>query len=126
MKSVQAIRRLGFRKWYERELLQSHLHLVLLLLATLGMVGAAEALTQRAEAGTQLVMLACAAVSAVIGVWALRRYLFLLNHAEFVADQAVCAQCESYGKWDVTGEEPEQARMGVCCRKCGNRWEIAL
>jgi hypothetical protein len=126
MKAVQVIRRLGFRKWYERELLQSHLHLVLLLLATLGMAGAAEAFTARPGPGSQLVMAVCAGVSAVIAAWSLRRYLYLLNHAQFVAEQAVCAQCESYGKWDVTGEEPQAARMGVCCRKCGNRWEIAL
>ena len=126
MKAVQTIRRLGFRKWYERELLQSHLHLVLLLLSTLALVGAVEVFSDRPPAGTQLAMAACAAVSAAIGLWALRRYLFLLNHAEYVADQAVCAQCESYGKWDVSGEQPALARMGVCCRKCGNRWEIAF
>jgi len=126
MKSVQAIRRLGFRKWYERELLQSHLHLVLLLLSTLALFGAAEVFSERSAPGTRLAMLACAAVSAVVCVWALRRYLYLLNHAEFVADQAVCGRCESYGKWDVTGEEPAVPRMGVCCRKCGHQWHIAL
>jgi hypothetical protein len=126
MKAVKSIRRLGFRKWYERELLQSHLHLVLLLLSTLALVGAAEVISERPAAGTQLAMVACFVVSALIAVWSLRRYLFLLNHAEYVADQAVCAQCDSYGKWDVTGEQPAVARMGVCCRKCGNRWEIGL
>ena len=32
MKIAQTIRQAGFRKWYERELIQSHAHLVLLVL----------------------------------------------------------------------------------------------
>ncbi len=126
MKAVQKIRRLGFRKWYERELLQSHLHLVLLLLCSLGMLGSAEAFSLKPALGSQLTMLACAAVSAVIGVWALRRYLYLLNHAEYLADQAVCGGCNAYAKWDVTEEQPAHARFAVCCRKCGHRWSIEL
>jgi hypothetical protein len=71
-------------------------------------------------------MLLCAAVSGLVGIRSLRRYLFLLNHAEFVADQAVCRQCNTYARWDVTEEEPAAAKMAVCCRQCGNRWRIAL
>ena len=38
MKSVApAIRQRGFRKWYERELLAGHSHLVLLLLCTVAL-----------------------------------------------------------------------------------------
>jgi hypothetical protein len=126
MKAVQKIRQLGFRKWYERELLQSHMHLVLLLLCSLGMLGSAEAFSARPALSSQLTMLACALISAVIGYWALRRYLYLLKHAEFVADQAVCGHCESYAKWDVTDEDPAEQRFGVCCRKCSHRWRIDI
>mgnify|MGYP003454209120 CR=1 FL=1 len=48
MSAGKTIRRIGFRKWYERELLQSHANLVLLLLATLGLLGCAEAYSPRA------------------------------------------------------------------------------
>lgn len=126
MKAVKTIRRIGFRKWYERELLQSHLHLVLLLLSTLGMLGSAEAYDRGQALGAQLTMLTCALASAVIGYWALRRYLYLLNHAEYVADQAVCRSCDTYAKWDVTAEQASQNKMTVCCRGCGNRWSIGL
>ena len=126
MKAVQKIRRLGFRKWYERELLQSHMHLVLLLLCSLGMLGSAEAFSARPALSSQLTMLLCATISAVIGYWALRRYLYLLKHAEFVADQAVCKQCDAYAKWDVTDENLAEQRFGVCCRKCAHRWQIEL
>ena len=126
MNAARTIRRLGFRKWYERELLQSHMHLVLLLLSTLGLLGSAEAYSLRLSIGSQLGVLACAVASAVIGVWALRRYLYLLAHAEFVADQAVCRGCDTYAKWEVeeSAEDPAGARLRVRCRRCGQRWLI--
>jgi hypothetical protein len=126
MNAARTIRRLGFRKWYERELLQSHMHLVLLLLSTLGLLGSAEAYSLRLSIGSQLGVLACALASAVIGVWALRRYLYLLAHAEFVADQAVCRGCDTYAKWEVeeSAEDPGGARLRVRCRRCGHRWLI--
>jgi len=126
MNMVETIRRIGFRKWYERELLQSHLHLVLLLLSSVGILGAIEAFGQRTPESSPLTMLVCALISAAVGLWALRRYLYLLNHAEYLADQALCRQCNAYAKWDITDEEPQALRMRVCCRRCGNRWSIAL
>ena len=36
MKLADGIRKHGFRKWYERELLQSHAHLVLTFLCAMG------------------------------------------------------------------------------------------
>ena len=126
MKAVQTIRRVGFRKWYERELLESHAHLVLLLLSTLGLLGSMEVYSLQLPIGSQLDVLACAVVSAVIGVWSLRRYLYLLAHAEFVADQAVCRGCETYAKWEIQegAEEPAGERLHVRCRRCGHTWLI--
>jgi hypothetical protein len=37
VKLADGIRKHGFRKWYERELLQSHAHLVLTFLSVLGL-----------------------------------------------------------------------------------------
>lgn len=126
MSAVKTIRRLGFRKWYERELLQSHANLVLLLLASLGLLGSAEAYSKSAPLLDQLQIVAAALASAVIGVLALRRYLYLLNHAEFVANQADCEQCGTYARWDLLGEPGEDGRVRVRCRKCGHEWHIDL
>ena len=128
MNAARTIRHLGFRRWYERELLQSHVHLVLLLLSTLGLLGSAEIFSRRLPVGSQLGVLACALASAVIGVWALRRYLYLLAHAEYVADQAVCRGCDAYAKWDIEegGQDPTGARRRVRCRRCGPAWLIVL
>ena len=40
-----------------------------------------------------------------IGLWALRRYLRLLNHAECVANQADCPHCKAYGRLEVIGSD---------------------
>lgn len=126
MSAAQTIRSLGFRKWYERELLQSHVHLVLLLLATIGLLASAEAYSVQLDGMAQLKVLACAGASALIAIWALRQYLFRLNHAQFVADQAVCSGCETYAKWDLLEERAAGSYLRVGCRRCGHRWEISL
>ncbi|MGA0608956.1 hypothetical protein [Caldimonas sp. KR1-144] len=126
MTSVQRIQRHGFRKWYERELLQSHAHLVMLLLSAIALLAGAEVYDAQAPIGDQFVLLLCVSASAVIGVWALRRYLYLLNHAEFVADQAVCSECHAYARWDLLDSGDAGTRLQVCCRGCGHRWEISL
>jgi hypothetical protein len=131
----QSIRRRGFRKWYERELLIGHSHLVLLLLCTLTLLGAMEAFMQ--PDGQRVLMGLCVLVATGIGLWALRRYLFLLTRAELIANQAVCANCQAYARWVVEApapaspsaaagadDEEQPVRMVVCCRGCGGRWPI--
>jgi len=126
MSAVKTIRRLGFRKWYERELLRSHGNLVLLLLSTFGLLGCAEAYSSRLALGDQLQVLAAALASAVIGLLSLRRYLYLLNHAEFVANQAVCGRCDTYARWELVGDHHAGTCLQVRCRQCGHQWEIQL
>jgi hypothetical protein len=123
---VQTIRRLGFRKWYERELLRSHANLVLLLLSAIGLLTAAEIYDRRVALSDQLQVLACVVASAAIGVHALRRYLYLLNHAEFVADQAVCGQCEHYAAFEKIDEGATPEELSVSCRHCHHAWVIRL
>ena len=125
----QSIQRLGFRKWYERQLLTGHSHLVLVVLCAVAVAGALEAYSTQPDS-SRLQMLASVGAAAAIGVWSLRRYLFLLTRAEFIANQAVCAACKTYGRWaieshavaDERAEQPPQMR--VCCRKCQARWLI--
>ncbi len=136
MAIARSIQRRGFRKWYERELLVGHSHLVLLLLSALTLVGGMEAFGQ--PDAQRWLMGGCVLVAAAIGLWALRRYLFLLTRAEHIANQAVCAQCKAYARWVVEPPGPPQrpaaaedgsdggepARLHVCCRACGWRWQI--
>ncbi len=124
------IQQRGFRKWYERELIRSHSHLVLLILCALAVVGALEALSGRTLVD-RLLLAACLVVAAAIGAWAMRRYLFFLMRAEAIANQAVCPACSVYARWTVERDEAADALAGtppvmaVCCRACSHRWRIA-
>lgn len=116
--------RLGFRKWYERQLLSSHAHMLLALLSFFAMLASLEAFT--ASRGSDrmldtLMALACG----LITLWAMRRYLYLLMRAESVAHQANCSECGEYGRFHVLGEDRPARLTQVRCRKCEHRWVIS-
>ncbi|MCE2659082.1 MAG: hypothetical protein LW854_12705 [Rubrivivax sp.] len=124
MTLAQGIRTVGFRKWYERRLLRGHAHLVLVLLGTLGAMAALEAATRFATPAERIldwgVVIACAGFS----LWALRRYLFLLTHAEGVAHQANCPHCQAYGRLELVQANAAGDEVGVRCKQCGHHWLI--
>ena len=124
MKLAEGIRKHGFRKWYERELLQCHAHLLLTLLCTIGLFAAFEALGRFRAFGDQLLNIVAIIVCGGIGLWALRRYLRLLLHAEATAHQADCPQCKAYGRFKLESENSRDSSVEVCCSKCQHRWTI--
>ncbi len=114
--------RLGFRKWYERELLSGHAHMVLSIVSVVALMASME--NFRDGPSVRLENVLFAVVSAGVGLWALRRYLFLLMRAEVVANQANCPGCGEYGRFNVVGQNPSRGEAEVCCRKCTHRWLI--
>ena len=124
MKLADAIRKHGFRKWYERELLSSHAHLLLTLLCAIALVGTLEAF-QGGSADEKLVGVMLFILSAAVGLRALRRYLYLLMHAEEVANQASCPDCGTYARFEVLTEHLDQGQTDVRCRQCAREWTIA-
>ena len=124
MKLAEGIRKHGFRKWYERELLQSHAHLVLTFLCTIGLFAAFEALGRFRSLSDQLTDVLAILVCTAVGIWALRRYLRLLLHAEVTAHQADCPGCKTHGRLKVESEDARAGTVAVCCKKCQHRWTI--
>ncbi len=120
---AEGVARVGFRKWYERELLSSHAHMLLALLSLFAMLAALEAYTE-AAATEKLVDVALAVVAGVITLWALRRYLYLLMRAEFLANQANCPACKDYGRFQVVAEDRPAHQTQVRCRRCAQDWTI--
>ena len=120
---VESVKRVGFRKWYERQLLSSHAHMVLAFLSAIALVGSMEAY-RSAEGDAQLANVLFVVVCAAIGAWALRRYVFLLMRAEQTANQASCPGCGEYGRFRVVGQRPRQEDIEVRCRKCEHDWVI--
>jgi hypothetical protein len=124
MTLADGIRKHGFRKWYERELLQSHAHMVLTFLCTIGIFAAFEGMGRFRGATDQINNLIAIVVCVSIGIWAMRRYLWLLSHAEATAHQAECPECSTYARFTLVGENRASGEVEVCCRKCARRWKI--
>ena len=126
MRLSDGIRRHGFRKWYERELLQSHAHLALTFVCAIGLFAAFEAAmhftTWADRAIDAIAIIACGG----IGVWALRRYLYLLMHAEHAANQADCPQCGAYARFTLVdgAGTTSVVPIKVRCRQCAHQWSI--
>lgn len=129
MDTAKHIRERGFRKWYERELMRGHVHLLLLVLSLVGVMGALEVLGQGLRQGERLQMLVCLLAAAALAAYAFHGFLSRTARAEFVARQADCPGCASHARWDVEGEAAATdggPRLRVNCRACGQRWHINL
>ena len=122
---ADGIRKHGFRKWYERELIRSHAHLVLLLCCAIGLLATFEVFSRSAPLVERLLDVGAIAMFTAVGLWSLRRYLYLLMHAEATAHQAVCPACEAYGRFALAQRQPEPGEVLVRCRKCEHEWGIA-
>jgi predicted Zn finger-like uncharacterized protein len=124
MKLAEGIRRHGFRKWYERELLQGHAHLALTFLCLVGVFAAFESATQAPSWAERASDAAVTLLCVGAGLWALRRYLHLLHHAEAAAFQAECRQCKTYGRLELLQSDASGDKVQVRCRHCSNVWRI--
>ena len=124
---ADGIQRVGFRKWYERELLSSHAHMALALIAAVAMMASFEAF-HGASPSEKVLNTGFVVVCAAITLWAMRRYLYLLMHAEEMANQANCGQCKAYGQLTLQEEanrlRPAPRMVPVCCKRCGFRWTL--
>jgi Zn ribbon nucleic-acid-binding protein len=119
------IRRFGFRKWYERELIFSHIYLALALMALAGLLGAIEVFS----GATPLLKLLDAAFVLICGVVvfiSVQGYLLSLTHAESMANQAKCSSCHAYGRLDVISEDRREETVHVRCKKCGHHWTMEV
>ncbi|TFY98798.1 hypothetical protein [Ramlibacter rhizophilus] len=121
---AEGVARHGFRKWYERQLLSSHGHMLLALLSFFAMLASVEAFAG-GSGGERLLDALMGLACGAIALWALRRYLYLLMRAEALAHQANCAECGEYGRFQVTGEDRRARMTQVRCRRCDHPWVIA-
>jgi hypothetical protein len=130
MSLVDAIRRNGFARWYERQLYESFAYLVSGFLALIMMAIAVEVTEFRHSLSGFLVLLAVAAGGAALCVFAWGRFHTLLARAEHFAGQAHCPACTAYGRFTVVScrHAPDALdgwALGVRCRKCAREWTIA-
>ncbi len=135
MQVDQAIAKHGFRRWYERQLIESHAFLVTCVLCMIAAAGTVEAFfdleSTPARAGTVVGAFAAGAIA--LRAWS--RYREIMARAEWMGDHATCSACQTYARFRVLGTTPRPAAaesgiaadvptIAVECKQCGHRWEI--
>jgi hypothetical protein len=120
---VEGIRRVGFRRWYERQLIESHAWLVACFLAIVLVAAGFELLTM--ERGPLDFAFDAALIgSGLLVCWiAWRRYARLMLVADFIGDQANCPSCAHYG-FRFEGVERVPLTILARCPKCGHGWPV--
>lgn len=138
MDPTSSIRKHGFRKWYERQLIESHAALVTCLLCGITLAALIEQITLIKLDMASLSLMGVAFGAIVLGGLSWRHYITVLERAELYGATSVCAQCKTYARFEIlaTGldETPgpaaqavaplEAAWLRVRCRTCGNAWRI--
>jgi hypothetical protein len=124
-----ALRQRGFRRWYERQLIESHAYLVTGLLALIMMAIALEVTQFRSSVASLLFLVAVAGAGGVVCVLAWRRFSDTLFRAETLAEQAVCPGCGAYARFEVVSAHASPDTVSgqvvhVRCRQCAHAWRI--
>ncbi|HET7728925.1 MAG TPA: hypothetical protein VFK48_02720 [Usitatibacter sp.] len=138
MDPVASIRRLGFRKWYERELIKCHAALVTCFLCGLTVAALMEQVHFMEGGWRPVGMIAIVVAAGALGVISWRSYITVLQRAEYYGESSSCPECHAYGRFEVlesgldshpsgvaASVRPlESAWMRVKCRKCGAAWRM--
>lgn len=113
------IARLGFRKWYERRLIEAHAWLITAFLCAIVIAVGMEMFTLKGNVMPALGAAGMVFFAALIAWHGVRRFIALLSEAEHLGSQSTCEGCHRYGTFSVIRQSP---RMTVRCRKCGHEW----
>lgn len=130
MTFADRLRKQGFRRWYERQLIESFLYLTTCFLCMIVVAASLEAFGDQVPGQQRVLMLTLAIVGAGVGAVTWRRFKDALSLAEHMADRANCSGCGSYARFVVLGEGGQHGGDGapgwvrVRCRKCGHEWLI--
>ena len=136
MKLAEGISKIGFRRWYERQLIESHLYLISCFLCLVTVLASFEGFSLRTPGWETVMRFVAMGAGSAVCVWTLRRYLTMLDFAVRAAARSVCEKCAAYGAFELSGaithrtaaqgddEEGGQLSAGVRCRKCGHEWTI--
>jgi hypothetical protein len=121
----QNLRRYGFRKWYERQLINGHLSLVTCVLCMVLMAALFEDLEFDEglfKAAAEIIVLFA---TGAVGWYAWTRYRDVIANAEYYGSQSVCEQCREYARFEITGaSEDGDTWVRVRCRKCRHEWML--
>lgn len=138
---VDRIRELGFRQWYERELIFAHLWLVTCFLGMVVVLAGVEVLGIKETLTQNLAGLALGIGGGLVSLYSWARYQARMTLAERLGDHATCGRCGTYAIFKVlSGGDGAGGRMGqsdddseddpggvwlrVRCKRCEHEWAI--
>ena len=132
MQTADLIRKRGFKKWYERQLIESHLYLVSCFLCMILVAAGIEEMSFRAPGLKPVMMLVMILAGGAVGLVSWQRYRTIMVAAERLGDRSTCEQCHAYAKFDIVdsgGNAADDADgagtwLRVRCRKCGHGWKM--
>jgi hypothetical protein len=99
--SLDRIRTHGFRRWYERQLIECHAWLVSWFLGVIVLVSGLEVAGNNASRLMGALLL-LGGLAVTLYSW--KRYHLLLEVAERLGEQAVCPGCQAYGKFRIVAD----------------------
>ncbi len=118
MEPADGIRRLGFARWYERRLIESHAWLVSGIVCTILVAACIEELSFRGSLARLLAYFVVIAAATLTGAYGFARYQKILAEAERIGAQATCLRCGAYARFKLV------SASRVRCRKCENEWQL--
>ena len=122
MDPAGAIGKLGFERWFERELLVCHSWLVACLLCAFALLALLEDLSVRESGWAAVPGLLAAFAAGAIAWYALGRYLAMLMRALHISERSRCPHCGTHGKYRLVSATARA--MAVHCRRCDGEWSI--
>ena len=130
MNLSEGIRRMGFRRWYERQLLESHLFFVSGFLCLIAVMASLEDFSLQLPGWETLLRFFAIAAGSLGFLWTTRRYLVMLRLALSVAARSICEKCSTYGRFEVSDARCRPAASGAtdwrACSRAGQDLGLAV
>lgn len=136
MEPADSIVRLGFQRWHERQLIESHAYLVSFFLCVIAILVCIENFSIRAPGAQQLILLGVMYAIGALGYYSWVRYVALFACASHFAENATCEKCKSYAAFAVTrtGSRARNVQdrdlpdtgtwLAAKCKICGHEWTV--
>lgn len=136
MQTAEAIRKLGFRRWYEKALIRGHAHLITCFLGMTLAIAGVEMVGRHAGVAHTLWGLAVGSAGIILTFFGWHHYHRIIQLAEHLGAGATCRRCGTYAAFTLLGASAEldEAAGGtpdagsvwlkVKCRRCGHEWTI--
>ena len=123
------VRKQGFHRWYERQLIEAHASLVTAFLCVIVVAVCVDQYRWREGGFKPFVMMALVVAGVLICIKTVGIYFRVLFRAEHVAQQVNCGQCGAYGAIEVVAQSTSSAEdewLRARCRKCRHEWTVSV